>query len=95
MSRNPVAGYTITFNKRAQKMLQKLDHKIQKTVLQKLEELVKEHHSLDIIKLEGYANLYRISFGDCRIVYEPLHKEIIVYVLLVGHRREIYRELSK
>jgi mRNA interferase RelE/StbE len=43
-------------------------------------------------KLTGYRNLYRIRVGNYRIVYRRTHEE--VYIVLIGHRREIYRLLK-
>ncbi len=35
------------------------------------------------------AGLYKLRVGDYRVVYELLHKEEVVVVHLIGHRREI------
>ena len=43
-------------------------------------------------KLTGYRNLYRIRVGNYRIIYRRTHEE--VYIVLIGHRREIYRLLK-
>jgi mRNA interferase RelE/StbE len=44
-------------------------------------------------KLEGVDNLYRIRSGDYRIVYQIEEVRLIVVVVDVGHRRDIYRDL--
>lgn len=43
-------------------------------------------------KLSGYPNMYRIRVGNYRIVYQKTRDQI--YIVLVGHRREIYRLLT-
>jgi len=37
-----------------------------------------------------YQGLYRYRFSDYRVVYEVKENELIVLILKVGHRREIY-----
>ena len=45
---------------------------------------------LDIKKLKGH-DLHRLRVGEYRIIYQMKAKELIVLVLTVGHRKEIYR----
>ena len=44
-------------------------------------------------KLVGYKNIYRVRIGDYRVVYRRLVNEI--YVVLIGHRKEIYELLDR
>ena len=44
-------------------------------------------------KLKGHKNIFRIRVGDYRLVYRKTSVEI--YIILVGHRREIYRLLNQ
>ncbi|MFE7423802.1 type II toxin-antitoxin system RelE/ParE family toxin [Rhodococcus sp. NPDC057529] len=39
----------------------------------------------------GYANTYRVRVGTYRIIYEVRDRELIVIVIHVGHRRDVYR----
>ena len=41
--------------------------------------------------LAGETGLYRLRVGDYRIVYDVHDKEMLVLVLAIGHRREVYR----
>lgn len=41
-------------------------------------------------KLSGYDR-YRIRQGDYRIVYEIRDLEVLVVVIKIGHRRDVYR----
>ena len=41
--------------------------------------------------MEGDESTYRIRLGEYRIVYEIRDKVLVVLVLKVGHRREVYR----
>ena len=42
-------------------------------------------------KLSGQLELYRIRAGNYRVVYEIDNGHIVVTVIKVGHRKEIYR----
>ena len=44
-------------------------------------------------RLRGRENAYRIRIGDHRIVYEVHVTEVVVYIVGVAHRREVYRRI--
>jgi mRNA interferase RelE/StbE len=39
----------------------------------------------------GSPRIYRIRVGDYRILYEPRDDQLVIVVIAVGHRREVYR----
>jgi mRNA interferase RelE/StbE len=43
------------------------------------------------VKLASVADTYRIRVGDYRILYEVHDRMVLVVVVRVGHRREVYR----
>ncbi len=92
--KNNLYNYKILFAASASRLFKKLPNNIQKDVLLKLKQLVSVEHSLDTKKLEGYPNFFRLKCGKYRVVYEPIHNKIIIYVLYLGHRREIYKEFK-
>jgi mRNA interferase RelE/StbE len=42
-------------------------------------------------KLSGTQDIYRVRVGDHRIVYQVMDHRLLVLVVDIGHRREIYR----
>ena len=44
----------------------------------------------DSKKLKGKRDLYRIRVGDYRIVYTIENRKLVVLIIKIGHRREIY-----
>src|SRR6266568_4871012 len=48
----------------------------------------------DVKKLAGYEDRYRLRAGDYRVIYEVMDGQLVILVVGVGHRREIYRAMS-
>ena len=45
------------------------------------------------VKLSGLENLWRVRVGDYRILYSIEDQQLIVLIVSVAHRREVYRGL--
>lgn len=39
----------------------------------------------------GSENVYRIRVGDYRVIYEMHDEILVIFVIRIGHRRDIYR----
>ena len=76
----------------AKKQIKKLPKFLQIAVIEKLKKLGLGIVS-GITKLTGYKDVFRIRVGDYRVVYRILNNRI--YVVLIGHRREVYKLLSR
>lgn len=46
-------------------------------------------------RLRGRTNAYRLRIGDYRVIYEVHVTEIVVYIVGVAHRRDVYRRILK
>jgi len=42
-------------------------------------------------KLKGEERSYRIRVGDYRVVYDVLEEVVLVMILQIGHRKDVYR----
>ena len=42
-------------------------------------------------KLSGYADVFRVRIGHYRVIYSVAKATLIVIVLKIGHRKDIYR----
>ena len=42
-------------------------------------------------KLAGNTAYFRIKVGDYRVLYEVRDRDVLVLVIKIGHRREVYR----
>ena len=57
-----------------------------------IDELAQNPRPAGCAKLVGTANDWRIRVGDYRIIYEIHDTRLIVLVVRVAHRREVYRK---
>lgn len=85
------AHYTVELSRGAAKALKTLDRKMQIRVLARLQELGENPRPLDAKKLHGEESVYRVREGDYRILYEIFNNYLVIHVLKIGHRREVYR----
>jgi len=85
-------SYTVKVSRPAEKFLRALtDKKLYFRLRETIESLKSKPRPVDSIKLQGEEGLYRVRVGDYRIVYQIQDQQLIVLVVQVGHRREIYR----
>jgi len=83
--------YKVIYEKRVAKDIEKIPHSDVVRIVEKIHALVWEEQWLDIRKLKWYADdLYRLRVGNYRVIYEKRNNELIILVLQVGHRKEIY-----
>ncbi|MDJ0575963.1 MAG: type II toxin-antitoxin system RelE/ParE family toxin [Xenococcaceae cyanobacterium MO_234.B1] len=83
---------TFEWKQSAKKELKKLDKQIIPRILQAVENLANNPYSSGSKKLIGSDSIYRIRVGDYRIVYNIKSSVLIIEIIKVGHRREIYRK---
>lgn len=84
--------YRIEFSATAVRQLRKLDGRARRRVQAAVELLAQEPRPAGPKKLVGGNGEWRVRTGDYRIVYEIDDGVLVVLVLAVGHRREIYRQ---
>ena len=82
--------YNILIERYAQKQIMKLDKKIIPVLKVAISNLANNPRPHGYIKLKG-EDAYRIRVGDYRIIYEINDDIILVTVVSVGHRKEIYK----
>jgi mRNA interferase RelE/StbE len=85
--------YRVEFSKRAEKQFKKLPSQVQQRLRLQIDALSENPHPAGVKKLEGEDNQYRIRVGNYRIVYAVQEAVLLVILLRIGHRREVYRKL--
>lgn len=84
--------YEIELSNKAAKQLKKLSADIRDRINEKILELADNPRPSGVVKLENTGNKYRIRVGNYRILYEIQDDILIVKVVRVGHRRDVYRD---
>jgi len=83
---------SIKFDKKAVKDLKKLSKDIQIKLIKKIDTLRDE--PLSGKQLSGFPHLRRIRSGNYRIIYTFQDNILVILVLNIGHRKDIYRNLK-
>ncbi len=83
--------YEVVLSPKAEKQLDELPTTLQRRITEAVEGLESNPRPHGVKKLAGAENLWRIRVGDYRIVYSIEDDRLIVLVVKIGHRREIYR----
>ncbi len=87
-------AWKVAFAPQAEAQLRKLDATGRSRILRFLAERVNgtpDPRSSGKPLSGSLAGLWRYRVGDCRVVVKLEDKELLVLVLAIGHRREIYR----
>jgi mRNA interferase RelE/StbE len=87
-------AYRIELSPRAQRDLKALDGSVRRRIKQRIDTLAQNPYPSGIKKLEGEDELYRLRVGDYRILYQIKGKILLVLIVGIGHRRDIYRRLG-
>ena len=82
--------YEVSFHKAAAKEFAQLERSVQKRVAKAIDALRGDPYPQNAETLKGSASARRIRVGSYRVVYEVYVDRVLVFVVAVGHRREIY-----
>ncbi|MFT4570041.1 MAG: mRNA interferase RelE/StbE [Hyphomicrobiaceae bacterium] len=87
--------YKLLLHREAAREIRALPKKIRGLVESVLDGLPSDPRPPQSERLKGRRGSYRIRVGNYRIVYEVHATEIIVYVIGVAHRKEVYTRLLR
>ncbi len=82
--------YQVIVQHPAEKELDALEKSVHKRIATRLLALEEEPRPAGVKKLQGQES-YRLRMGDYRILYTIDDKSKKVFIVAVGHRREVYR----
>lgn len=86
-----MASFRVEFARSATKDLRGIDRQSIPRILAAIEELTDNPLPIGCKKLVGSEHTYRIRVGDYRIVYDFQDTTLVVFVVRVRHRRDVYR----
>ncbi len=82
--------YTVRIKASAERSLARVAKDDRGRIVEAIDRLAHEPAAGAALKGE-FAGLRRLRVGSYRVVYEVAHEELVVLVVRVGHRREVYR----
>ncbi len=85
-----MGNFEVIFKRSVAKDLRQVPKKDIAKILKRIEVLKAEHRPPGVEKLSGQEK-YRIRQGVYRILYEIRNNELIVVVIKIGHRRDVYK----
>ena len=78
--------YNISLTKKAEKFIKKQNRDTQKRIIKAIIELPEG----DVKKLKGMDEIYRLRVGDFRVLFEKNDKELMIIIVEIGNRGQIY-----
>ncbi len=90
---NTLKGHRYIYSESAKKDLRKINKRDVINIDNRLKLLIKGYPGLDIRRLISSKEIrYRLRVGSYRVIYEIHKNEIVVMVISVGHRKDIYQK---
>jgi len=81
--------YKIIFEKKPLDFFKRLDRAMQERIAKKIDRL-KENPRLGIPLTANLAGLWKLRIGDYRMIYKIINEGLVVLVLKLGHRKNVY-----
>jgi len=86
--------YRIEVKRSAAKALKKIPKPDQKRISEKIDNLAENLPNPDTTKMKGNNPFHKIRVGDYRIIYEIQDDVLLILIVKIGHRKDIYRSLT-
>lgn len=83
--------YEVKYARNAQKELKKLPALAQKRILVALLKLAQNPRKGNVRPMVG-STAWRLRVGDYRVVYDIYDHEIVVLILRIAHRKDVYKK---
>ena len=85
--------YTIEFLKTAEKELAALPQDAQRQIARKIEALRENPRPPGVKLLHATERFYRLRVGDYRVIYLIEGRRLVILVIKIGHRKDVYKNL--
>ena len=83
----------IAVKRSAAKALKKIPKLDRKRISEKIDSLAEDLPNPDTTKMKGNNPFHKVRSGDYRIIYEIQEDVLVILIVKVGHRKDIYRNL--
>jgi len=86
-----MASYRIEWKRSALKELRRLPNELIRRVVNSVEDLSTNPFPHGFRKLYGGRSSYRIRLGDYRVIYSVWESLLLIEIVKVGHRKDVYK----
>ncbi len=84
--------YRVEFEKNAHKELKKITYETKVRLLNYIQKLAVNPRPVGCKKLVGQQDMWRIRVGNFRIIYSVFDSTLLVLVIKIGQRKDVYRD---
>ena len=84
--------YRVQLIPAAARQFKKLPRHVKRRIRDAIDSLISNPRSVGAKKLVGTDNQWRVRVGTYRIIYEIHDQRLIVLVIRIGHRKDVYRD---
>ena len=84
-------SYKVELTRSAEKDLRRIDKRYISRIFAAVESLEEEPRPVGCTKLSGSDHTYRIRVGSYRVIYEIEDDRLVVLVIKIGHRKDVYQ----
>lgn len=82
--------FSISFRRQAAKQLAKIEEPLYARLKEAIINLSENPRPIGYKKLKGREG-FRIRIGDYRVIYQIIESELIIEIVALGHRKDIYK----
>jgi mRNA interferase RelE/StbE len=83
--------YSLEFTTSALREFRALDAQLQRRITARITSLCEDPFPSGIKKLQGQGEHFRLRVGDYRVVYRVDGNRVVIVIVRIGYRREVYR----
>jgi len=84
--------YKLVISRVAEKQIEALPKQVANSITHKIDLLQSDPRPDGCKKLQGNENAYRVRCGDYRIIYRVEDKKLIIEVIRIGNRKDVYKK---
>ncbi len=86
-----MSDYRVELSASAEKQFRKLQKSVQLRIVRVIRNLASDPRPRGTRRLQGYDDVYRVRTGVHRIIYSIEDRRLLIIILKIGHRKDVYR----
>jgi mRNA interferase RelE/StbE len=85
--------YSVEFRPAVLKSLKRLPKKVLRGIKKKIDDIAENLPDSNTTKMKGDNAFHKVRSGDYRIIYEIHDDRLVILVVKIGHRKDVYKRL--